>query len=843
MANAKILVIQDDHAGAADLEERLNGLGYTVCASVSSGQRACEKAAEMRPDLALIDLGLKGDVNGAEVGERIGSRFDIPVIYLTDDVEGSLLQRAEATNPFGYVLKPFEERQLHLNIKAALSLYQKERRHKETEHRLERTVTQLQEQSHLLETVFNCISDGVIVADENENYLMFNPSAQRIAGVSTPDPKLEQRPKTYGLFLPDGVTPFPVDELPLTRAVRGESTDKIELFIRNPHRPEGLYILASGRPLRDDSGKMKGGVVVFHDVTDLKATESLLKHTAERLRVQTRDMEIIFNSISDGVVAADAQGKFTLFNPSAERIVGIGMLDVPPDQWTDRYGIFYLDKATHFPFDQLPLIRALRGERTDEIEMFIRNEKKPQGVYISVSGRPLQKKEEKGYGGGVIVFRDVTRHKMAEAKLEQTMQELRNQSELMETTFKSISDGIVVADAKGKFLYVNPGAEQIVGMGATDTSPDEWSEKYGTFYPDRQTPAKTEDLPLIRAIFGGESTDEETLFIRNAKRPDGVYIRVSGRPLLNEVGGVRGGVIIFRDATEQILAEETLVRAFTQGRLEIVDTILHNIGNAINSVIIGAETVHQHLTNNQLVGRLRALADAIKAHRDDWSDYIKHDSQGRKVMPFILALAEDFAKQNTQVTETIHRVRDRATHIADIVRTQKALGSQTHDRKDLNLQHAFSEAIRVLEDSLEKRRIRIDIDCQNAPQEIRIQESQFQQMMINLIKNAIEAIDELATSSGLQEQPRIQVRACVEGQFLNIDVSDNGIGIATKNAKILFAPGYTTKKSGSGFGLHSISNFVVGSGGQIHALSDGIGQGATMRVVLRLSSVTPPLKS
>ena len=700
MANAKILVIQDDHAGVADLEECLNGLGYTVCANVSSGQQAIETAAGMRPDVALIDLGLKGDVNGPEVGEQIGSRFDIPVIYLTNDAEESLLQRAEATNPFGYVLKPFDERQLHLNVKFALFTHEKERKRREREHRLEQTAV------------------------------------------------------------------------------------------------------------------------------DLEA--------------QVRDMEVIFNSISDGVVAADAQGKFTLFNPSAERIVGIGMLDVPPDQWTDRYGIFYLDKATHFPFDQLPLVRALQGERTDEVEMFIRNEKKPEGVSISVSGRPLQKKGKEGDGGGVIVFRDVTTHKIAEAKLEQTMQELRNQSELMETTFKSISDGIVVADAKGKFLYVNPGAEQIVGMGATDTSPDEWSEKYGTFYPDRETPAKTEDLPLIRAIFGGESSDEETLFIRNAKRPDGVYIRVSGRPLLNEIGGVRGGVIIFRDVTEQMFAEEMLVRAFTQGRLEIVDTILHNIGNAINSVIIGAETVHQHLTNNQLVGRLRALAEAIKAHRDDWSEYIKHDSQGRKVMPFILALAEDFAKQNTQVTETINRVRDRATHIADIVRTQKALGSQTHDRKDLNLQHAVSEAIRVLEDSLEKRRIKIDIDCTNAPQEIRIQESQFQQMMINLIKNAIEAIDELATSRGLQEQPRIQVRACVEGQFLNIDVSDNGIGIATKNAKILFAPGYTTKKSGSGFGLHSLSNFVVGSGGQVHALSDGIGHGATMRVMLKLSSVTPP---
>ena len=105
-------------------------------------------------------------------------------------------------------------------------------------------------------------------------------------------------------------------------------------------------------------------------------------------------------------------------------------------------------------------------------------------------------------------------------------------------------------------------------MRMTDRPQEEWAEIYGTYYPDRKTPMKTEDLPLIRAIFGGESTDEEDLFIRNQNRPEGVYIRVSGRPLLDGVGGVRGGVIIFRDVTEHLLAEEARTLAFAQGRRE-----------------------------------------------------------------------------------------------------------------------------------------------------------------------------------------------------------------------------------------------------------------------------------
>ena len=148
------------------------------------------------------------------------------------------------------------------------------------------------------------------------------------------------------------------------------------------------------------------------------------------------------------------------------------------------------------------------------------------------------------------------------------MEALHNQNEVMEATFNSIGDGIVVADAAGNFLYVNPSAQQIVGMGMTDRPQEEWAEIYGTYYSDRKTPMKTEDLPLIRAIFGGESTDEEDLFIRNQNRPDGVYIRVSGRPLLDGVGGVRGGVIVFRDVTEHLLAEEARALAFAQGRRE-----------------------------------------------------------------------------------------------------------------------------------------------------------------------------------------------------------------------------------------------------------------------------------
>ena len=472
----------------------------------------------------------------------------------------------------------------------------------------------------------------------------------------------------------------------------------------------------------------------------------------------------------------------------------------------------------------------------DEVELYVRNLERPNGVNISVNGRPLQ--DESGViKGGVITFRDVTEIKEAERKLKRTADDLRTQAHAMETIFNSISDGVVVADEQGNFTIFNPSAERIVGIGATESGPSEWTDRYGIFFPDRETIYPADELPLVRAI-QGEPSDEVEMFIRNSNVPEGVYISVSGRPLQDHTGITKGGVIVFRDVTERMRADEALAQAFAQGRLEIVDTIVHNIGNAINSVSTGMGTIHEQMADNELVHRLSALATAIEAHRGDWIGYLKSDPQGQKVLPFILGLARDFVAQNRLLTQTVERVEDRVTHIVDIIRTQRSLSSEALVRKDVDLKKAIAEALKLLQDSIARRGIDVGVDCENAPAEIRIQESRFHQMLVNLIKNAVEAIDDLKDSDGPAVKPAIHIQSYVEGEFLVLDVIDTGIGIDEKRQRIIFAAGYTTKKSGSGLGLHSIANFIIGSGGEIYPVSAGAGKGTTMRVKMRLASVS-----
>jgi signal transduction histidine kinase len=125
--NETILLVEDEKIIACDIKECLEKSGYTVPAIIAYGEQAIEKAEQLQPDLILMDVMLKGDMNGIQAAEEIVNRFKIPVIYLTAYSDDCTLRKAKVTQPFGYILKPFEEIQLITTIEIALNKYQTER--------------------------------------------------------------------------------------------------------------------------------------------------------------------------------------------------------------------------------------------------------------------------------------------------------------------------------------------------------------------------------------------------------------------------------------------------------------------------------------------------------------------------------------------------------------------------------------------------------------------------------------------------------------------------------------------------------------------------------------------
>jgi DNA-binding LytR/AlgR family response regulator len=127
MAKTNVLVVEDESIVSKDIQHSLKKLGYNVVGAASTGERAFELASSEKPDIILMDIMLKGDVNGIEVASRVKEELQIPVIYLTAYADESTLEKAKVTEPYGYIIKPFKEVDLHTSIEMALYKFSKEK--------------------------------------------------------------------------------------------------------------------------------------------------------------------------------------------------------------------------------------------------------------------------------------------------------------------------------------------------------------------------------------------------------------------------------------------------------------------------------------------------------------------------------------------------------------------------------------------------------------------------------------------------------------------------------------------------------------------------------------------
>ncbi|OJH38802.1 hypothetical protein BON30_21485 [Cystobacter ferrugineus] len=181
---------------------------------------------------------------------------------------------------------------------------------------LARSEQALHAERQLLHSILTNMGEGVVVADERGQFVLFNPAAEQVLGIGLTHAPLGQWSEHYGLYLHDQVTPYPSEELPLARAIRGEAVDRAELFMRHPTKPAGTWLLVSARPIKDDQGTPRGGVVVVTDVTDIKEAE-------ETLRRSQLQLQSIIDHTPALVSIKDTQGRFLLVNRRFERLFGV----------------------------------------------------------------------------------------------------------------------------------------------------------------------------------------------------------------------------------------------------------------------------------------------------------------------------------------------------------------------------------------------------------------------------------------------------------------------------------------------------------------------------------------
>ena len=197
MANWRILIVEDEAIVAKNLANGLRKLDYTIVATVSSAEEAIQLAGETDPDLVLMDIGLRGEVDGIEAADQIRAQFDIPVVYLTAYADDQTLQRAKVTAPFGYVVKPFRLEEVHSSIQMALYKHEMEARLRASEERYRALFDQAFD-AIVLETADKQILDANQAACELHGY-----SRQALLAMKTTDleaPEVRARPplSVYG---------------------------------------------------------------------------------------------------------------------------------------------------------------------------------------------------------------------------------------------------------------------------------------------------------------------------------------------------------------------------------------------------------------------------------------------------------------------------------------------------------------------------------------------------------------------------------------------------------------------------------------------------------------------
>ncbi len=256
-----VLIVEDESLVALDLEERLTRLGYQVSAVVDNGADALSHAGRNKIDLVLMDIHIRGDMDGIETARILRDTVKVPVIFLTAHADAATLQRAGLAEPFGYVLKPFDERELRATIEMAHYRYRAEERVRTME--------------RWLATTLSSIGDGVIATDEEGRISFINVMAETVCGWTRSEALGRHLPEVFPIFTAAGdMETIARFERTISEGVTATLGENRSLRTR-----DGRLVPVDERfaPIRDEHASVTGCVIIFRDITGRKSVELALQ--------------------------------------------------------------------------------------------------------------------------------------------------------------------------------------------------------------------------------------------------------------------------------------------------------------------------------------------------------------------------------------------------------------------------------------------------------------------------------------------------------------------------------------------------------------------------------------
>ncbi|GAB3254920.1 hypothetical protein GCM10027456_31280 [Kineosporia babensis] len=536
----------------------------------------------------------------------------------------------------------------------------------------------------------------------------------------------------------------------------------------------------------------------------LDAAEAAVERRRKAESNSQRDaalLSAVLDSIADGVGVVDRKGAFLLHNRAAKAMLGVAEDVDRPGDWQEHYGIYRTDGITPFPTAELPLVRALAGETTDLVDLVIRNPDRPQGLMISVSGRPLDATDSGVPGGGAVaVFHDVTERRRLEAKV-------RSEHERYERLLKLLSDlgeGVLVTNGYG-IDYANEAYAGLVGYQVSELL----------------------ELPSTAALAGDEEALEVFTEVRHQVGVDGRF-----GSHVTQLRHKQGHLVPVEAAALYVRDDDTIfgvsqrvyvVRDLTERRRWEIDL---------------AERAEQLQEANRRLQLAQEAAEAASAAKSQFLQSMSHEIRTplNGVLGFTTLLAQTpnhpEAAQWARWADTSGRVLlDLVNNGLDLAKIEA--GGVDLEEVEFDLRELAEESL--LPSRMSAREVGLELRLEVSPALTSIRRgdpTRVRQVMTNLIANATKFTPTGSVTLKLDES----------GEDVRLQVIDTGIGMTREQQDRLFQPfqqasaDTTRRYGGTGLGLFITRGLVEAMTGSISVTSEP-GQGSTFAVILPLPAV------
>jgi PAS domain S-box-containing protein len=711
----------------------------------------------------------------------------------------------------------------------------------ELEKRVAERTSEILQERLLLRTLIDNLPDCIYAKDAAGRKTMANPADLKNLRCQTEAEAIGKN--DFDLFPKDIAEKFWADD---QKVIQGQPViNREEHFFDEASRKR--WLLTSKLPLRDQDGKIAGLVGIGRDITERKEAEEALrqahneleKRVAERtaeLSQERRLLRTLIDNLPDGIYAKDTAGRKIMANPADLKVLGckteaeaIGKSD---------FDFFPKDLAEQFLADDQ---KVLQGELVINREEFVLDEQGRKS-WLLTSKLPLRDQDGK-IVGLVGINRNITERKQAEEALRQSHDELEKRVTertaelsrerlLLRTLIDNLPDCIYAKDTSGRKTMANPAdlknlrcktEAEAIGKSDFDLFPKDIAEQ---FWAADQKVLQGE--PVINR--------EEHFFDETGRKR---WLLTSKLPLRDQDGKIVGLVGIGRDVTERKEAEARLELAHKQllevsrqaGMSEVATSVLHNVGNVLNSVNVSSSLISEKIRDSKVPNIAKAVS-LMRAHESDLAGFLANDPKGRKLLGYLSDLAAHLAQEQEEVLSEAGSLAKKIMHIKEIVAMQQDYAKSVGILEPLSSVDLLEDAVRMNIGSMDRHHVKVVREYAEVPP-ILVEKHKVLQILVNVIRNAKCACDD----SG-REDKQITLRVANGDNTVKISVVDNGVGIPAENMTRIFNLGFTTKKNGHGFGLHSGALAAKELGGKLVAFSEGPDRGAMFTLELPIQKPT-----